>query len=153
MPATVFSCGTKFYGKRDFQTDGSFVTTEWIIVGFVPLIPLHTLRVRVEGQDGIIFPIVYRSTNYRVLAKSRPMLKQVVCVYAFVLFVAAWLRLACVNSWDAKLGYTGKIFVWWIMLCIPFVVPLALRFRARRHPKPAEHPERNAGFVCSADEA
>jgi hypothetical protein len=153
MPATVFSFGTKFYGKRDFQTDGSFVTTEWIIAGFVPLIPLHTLRVRVEGEQGLIFPIRYSSTDYRVLAKGRPQLKQVLYIYGFVLFVAAWLRLACENSWDAHLGPNSRIVIAWIMFCVPFVLPWILRFRAWRNPKPAEFPQKNAGFVCSADEA
>src|SRR5262245_41757667 len=118
MPATVFSCGTKFYGKRDFQSDGSFVTTEWIIAGYVPLIPLHTLRVRVEGEQGLIFPIVYRSTDYRVLAKGRPQLKQVLYIYGYVLFVVGWLRLACVNKWDARLSPNGRIVVAWIMFVI-----------------------------------
>src|ERR1700693_4271609 len=33
-------CGTSVYGKRDFDRDGSFVTTKWFVAFFVPVIPL-----------------------------------------------------------------------------------------------------------------
>src|SRR5258708_2935186 len=32
--------GTKIYGKRDFESDGSFLTTKWIVFFWIPLIPL-----------------------------------------------------------------------------------------------------------------
>lgn len=33
------------YGERDYWPDGSFVTTEWFVVAWVPLIPICSKRV------------------------------------------------------------------------------------------------------------
>lgn len=49
MPYTFFGIGTAFIGKRDFGTDGSFVTTEFKTV-VLPLYPIRTDRV-VEGAS------------------------------------------------------------------------------------------------------
>jgi hypothetical protein len=44
MPYTFFGIGTQFIGKRDFGSDGSFVTTEFK-TAMLPLYPLNTFRV------------------------------------------------------------------------------------------------------------
>jgi len=46
MPASFYGIGSTFYGKRDFREDGSYITTEWLIVVGIPLIPLRSFRVR-----------------------------------------------------------------------------------------------------------
>ena len=33
------------HGKRDFEQDGSYVTTEWVSLLWLPLLPFRTLRV------------------------------------------------------------------------------------------------------------
>ena len=38
------------YGKRDFERDGSYVTTEWISLAWLPFIPFRSLRV-MDGMD------------------------------------------------------------------------------------------------------
>jgi len=38
------------YGKRDFEADRSYVTTEWISIASLPLIPFRSLRV-VDAVD------------------------------------------------------------------------------------------------------
>jgi len=49
MPWTFNSVGTKYCGRRDEGADGSYVTTEFVVVGHIPLVPLHTWRVRPSG--------------------------------------------------------------------------------------------------------
>ncbi len=49
MPSTLNGIGTKFYGQRDFSPDGSYITTEWFVFIYIPLIPLKSLRVRYQG--------------------------------------------------------------------------------------------------------
>ena len=45
MAFTYNGIGKMLYGQRDFLADGSFITTEWFVVLFVPVIPLRSLRV------------------------------------------------------------------------------------------------------------
>jgi hypothetical protein len=45
--------GTKVYGKRDFRTDSSFVTTKWITFLWVPLVPLRSMRVKPIDTSGV----------------------------------------------------------------------------------------------------
>jgi len=50
MPSHVNGIGTIYYGASDRQPDRSFVTTEWFTLLYVPLIPLHSWRVRYRGE-------------------------------------------------------------------------------------------------------
>jgi len=45
MAASINGVGTTFYGRADEDDDGSYVVTEWIILVYVPLIPLGSRRV------------------------------------------------------------------------------------------------------------
>jgi hypothetical protein len=49
MPSTFNGVGTKFCGRRDEGADGSYVTTEFFVVGNIPLVPLRSWRVRPSG--------------------------------------------------------------------------------------------------------
>lgn len=71
-------CGTGLYGKREFEQDGSFVTTKWFMVLFVPVFPLASMRVKVIEHGYLV-------------RKQRPCLKQIACVYTYflLLFLAA----------------------------------------------------------------
>ena len=55
MPLTVFGIGTKEYGKRDVLPDGSFLTTKFYVVFYIPLWPVETRRIEIQTaaeQDG-----------------------------------------------------------------------------------------------------
>jgi len=39
--------GTRYYGATDHRPDGSFVTTKWLLVFWMPVWPLCSLRVKV----------------------------------------------------------------------------------------------------------
>jgi len=45
MGLIVHGIGLTTYGQRDFWPDGSFVTTEWFVLAWVPLIPICSKRV------------------------------------------------------------------------------------------------------------
>ncbi len=51
MAGSVNGIGTTFYGQSEFDSDGSFVTTKWFVIGFLPLIPLSSTRVRGAGAE------------------------------------------------------------------------------------------------------
>ncbi|MGB3691413.1 MAG: hypothetical protein WBG70_07370 [Spirulinaceae cyanobacterium] len=65
MPFSINGIGTNFYGKREFNQDGSYVTTEWIIFIFFPIVPLRSFRVfpRRITEKFLFFPV----DKYRVL--------------------------------------------------------------------------------------
>lgn len=64
MPFTFNGIGTKYYGKREKAEDGSYVTTNWIVFLYVPLIPLGSYRVRPLGEGKHL--AVYDSQQYAV---------------------------------------------------------------------------------------
>jgi len=89
---------SQLYGKRDFRSDGSFVTTKWIIFMWVPLVTLRSMRVKplntpeVEHLGASLFLLalfghlpVKLSRKYEVQSTTRPVLMQVIHVYAFML--------------------------------------------------------------------
>ena len=138
---SVNGTGTRVYGKRDFWTDGSFVTTKWITFLWVPLIPLRSLRVRpldtseVDHLGASIllaflgFLALESSGKYEVQSDTRPVLMQVLQVYAFVLaLVFAWWNL----SRNTDLARTG-------LLCAILAAPFVLRAIARRNATDPPH--------------
>jgi hypothetical protein len=86
MARTKIGCGTTFYGAKDRdQLDNSFITTEWIVVFFIPIIPLGSLRVISDGSGNIF------NTQYFVLKDNFTDYKQIFYTYlisAISLFIA-----------------------------------------------------------------
>lgn len=59
MPYAFNGVGTTYYGNRDPEPDGSYITTEWLVVGYVPLLPLRSFRVLLTEEAHYA---VYRSS-------------------------------------------------------------------------------------------
>ena len=49
MPSRYNGIGTRFIGARQPASDGSYVTTKFFVVGFFPILPLGSFRVRPTG--------------------------------------------------------------------------------------------------------
>lgn len=64
MPYTLNGIGTKYYGRREAGPDGSYVTTEWIVLIYLPLIPIGSFRVCPTGKS--TNAIVYNSQQFMV---------------------------------------------------------------------------------------
>jgi hypothetical protein len=45
MPFSVNGIGTTYYGKRDIHDNGSYITTEWFIFVYLPIVPIGSFRV------------------------------------------------------------------------------------------------------------
>jgi hypothetical protein len=45
MPHSVNGIGTAYYGKRDVRENGSYITTEWVIFLYLPIVPVASFRV------------------------------------------------------------------------------------------------------------
>jgi hypothetical protein len=64
MPYTLNGCGTKYYGQRELMSDGSYITTEWIVFVYIPLIPIGSFRVLPTGKSS--YYIIGNSSEYLV---------------------------------------------------------------------------------------
>ena len=139
--SSVNGTGTRIYGKRDFRTDGSFVTTKWVTFSWVPLVPLRSMRVKPLDPSGVdhlgasillafVGLLALKSSGkYAVLSETRPVLMQVLHVYAFVFaLVFAWWNLAR-NTTLVSAG----------LLCVVLASPLVLRAIARRNAAEPPH--------------
>jgi hypothetical protein len=45
MPYTLNGTGTRYYGEREHDIGGTYITTKWIVVLGIPLLPLSSWRV------------------------------------------------------------------------------------------------------------
>ena len=79
--------GTALYGRRDYLLDRSFVTTEWVTIGYVPIIPLISKRISYTRLDP--FHSYDRGGHY--IVETMPLnMRQVTSVYGWVASLVAW---------------------------------------------------------------
>ncbi len=137
MAFTLNGIGTRWYGRRDFRTDGTYVTTEWFVVLYVPIVPLRSLRMKYKGMaESRWFPGWYPPReSFAVYEKTLPNWKQVLYTYAYLAFYTAWVYLI----WKATLAMFPRAFhtaLGVIPACavclIPAAIPELLRFYAVR---------------------
>lgn len=121
---TLQGTGAKVYGKRDFAADGSYLTTRWFVLSLIPLVPLATFRVRRVRRWS---PLENWNDSHEILMRSKPMLKQVLFVYAYLLGLAGTLYLLRFD-WMRAL----------IACCLLLPVPFILRRYARANMALAE---------------
>jgi hypothetical protein len=131
MPSSFNGIGTTYYGQRDFRTDGTYVTTEWIIFFYVPIMPLHSVRLRYTWTGTPKIPIG-SVENYLVYEKTYPNGKQVLFTYGLFIGSLGWSFLIL---WTAATYLpTGHHFFAVVAppLALPFFVPYILRYLAKR---------------------
>jgi hypothetical protein len=90
--------GTELIGARDCKPDGSFLTTKWIILFWVPLIPLKSLRIRHVGPRR---PRLFGgwSSGHVVCSEHSIDIRQVALTYAFMaLFFVGWAVLELLHA-------------------------------------------------------
>src|SRR5581483_4302989 len=114
MPFTFNGLGTKLYGARDFYPDGSYVTTEWFVIAYVPIVPLKSMRIR--SAEGGQYYGLYNSSRFYVLEKTRISGRQALFVYAwFAAFLSA-------------VAYAFPFTIWWhgipgaLLLPVPWLL-------------------------------
>jgi hypothetical protein len=127
------------YGRCDFRADGSYVTTLWFVIFYLPLIPIRSLRMRRTGE--VKYYGIQPRSVIEVLEKTKPHRKQVLRTYALfatglVIFFTAAIDHA---FW---LAFPGAILV---------VLPWLLRKRAMERVKAAVARDR-LGFSAETAE-
>jgi hypothetical protein len=79
--------GSTFYGQSDFEQDGSFVTTKWFIVGFFPVFPLGSARLRYLDSTGI--PFLSRESSFDMVEDLPIQWLQVLKTWIYTIFIIA----------------------------------------------------------------
>lgn len=134
MPFSINGFGTTFYGERDYCENGSFVTTEWITAGFMPVFPLRSLRVARSQQNVAL--ILYTSEGYYILEKVPLCWPQVFSTYAFLLCGVLWLAAIAIALIKSPINWEQYgipfVFLGLFAAAIPFFVLLWLRSRSQK---------------------
>ena len=63
MPLSINGVGTKYYGELARALDNSYITTEWLIICYIPLFPLGSYRVRHTGE--LVDYLFFTSEQYK----------------------------------------------------------------------------------------
>lgn len=129
MPFTFNGVGTSLYGARDFRPDGSYITTEWLVFIYAPVLPLKSMRIIATGNNRNYF--FYASTGYRILERTKLNIHQVFSVYL-------WFAVVACSIWSAV-----GLGTWWLTIpCIlAFGAPWFLRRRAIKRMQEKWHRE------------
>lgn len=131
MPTSINGFGTKFLGETDFHQNGSYVTTKWIYIFWIPVFPLESLRVREIGGFEIIG---FADLQYTVLENFPALhMKQVLSVYLFVAGLIMWIAFGFWTSLNFSTFSTGLAPLLWV-LGLPLIasIPFILRYRAKK---------------------
>ncbi|MDR1792608.1 MAG: hypothetical protein LBR36_04100 [Bacteroidales bacterium] len=78
--------GTTLYGHADKRSDGSYVATKWIIIFFVPIIPLGSYRI--FSKEGNFFSF-HKEYRLKPVALNK---KQVLKTYLLLLGIVLLLK-------------------------------------------------------------
>jgi hypothetical protein len=129
LPTSFRGIGTRFFGKRDFRPDGTFLTTEFSVLGNLPVLPIRSVRVRYLGVRRNPAEPERRGRLYEIHQETKPNWIQVAYVYAYVVFVVWWLFFfgrrcdSFTKNLDEKLGALTIVvgFIW------PAFIPSVMR--------------------------
>jgi hypothetical protein len=86
MAFVVHGIGTMAYGERDYWPDGSFVTTEWFVVAWLPIVPLCSKRISYSRNSDYA---TYDTGGYWVYETMAVDRKQALFVYGWFAAVLA----------------------------------------------------------------
>ena len=124
--------GTSIYGTCDFHSNGSFITTSWLTLFWIPVFPFESMRLGKVGSRSVTGKTVWTShylgyffswkTKYWLYSEEPINQKQVLCVYTFVF--ALVLAVLSANYISPRVSA--------LLFCSVCTVPWALRKLASR---------------------
>jgi hypothetical protein len=132
MPFTFNGIGTALYGKREFQPNGSYITTEWFVLAYVPVLPIGSKRIVNTGKNDVVY------NSYVILERTPINIRQVLSVYAWwaVVVGSIWAAIELDAGWPCVAGFL-ILFAPWILrkLAIKWMVRDFERLRAGLPPE------------------
>jgi hypothetical protein len=132
MAFVFHGIGTMVYGERDYWPDGSFVTTEWFVVAYAPVVPIISKRISYTRNSDYA---IYDGSGYFVYETLPLDRKQVIFVYAWV--AATILPLVVWGAFQERLGRMlgdedRAAGLCLLISAVAFVYPYFLRRWAKR---------------------
>lgn len=98
-PWSFVGCGTRFYGVTNRQPDGSFVTTEWFSLFYIPLVPIQSYQViHLGNMPDFEGTVLATTSDYSILKCLNLDYRHVLMVYGFMLSFIIVLVLLNVTS-------------------------------------------------------
>ena len=127
MQVTIHGIGTAIYGERDYWPYGSFVTTEWAVLAWIPIFPTFSKRISYAQTSPYA---TYDASGYYVHETTAPNLKQVLFVYGWFACLIG-LFVAFGMSQDELARIVGDedraAALWFVALGIVIALPYGLR--------------------------
>lgn len=124
--SSINGFGTTFYGECDYQSDGSYISTYWLILAFIPMIPLYSARILYSENAR------FSTTRQYQYEKIPIHWQQVIRIWAFVgTLVVGYL--ACV-MWLEQASISEPIRVS-LLIAYPIIMlllPSFLRYQAKK---------------------
>jgi hypothetical protein len=136
MQFQIHGTGTALYGRRDYLLDRSFVTTEWVTIGYLPIVPLISKRISFTRLD----PFHARDISGHYIVAVLPLnKKQVWSVYAWVASLVTWFIIAAYfkETLTRRIGDDDKTAGWLLgflaaILAAPYLLRRLAAWRASR---------------------
>jgi hypothetical protein len=136
MAYSINGIGTQCYGERDFRSDGSYVTTKWFTILYVPVFPLQSWRVKYQGAGEARWNLSLGSSDtYSIYEKRLPDWRQVSCTYGYMALLVLWtyaVGTAAFTFFPKALNNALYVFLIFAFCTIPVPTPWILRHFARR---------------------
>jgi len=141
MAATFKGVGTVYYGEADRREDGTFLSTEFVCVAFLPIWPLCTRRLRRKAQEnrGITMPV--HEEPYDTIERLPIAWHQVARVYIFIICAFLWYSYSIPKVRPGG-GLIGKepdgktmlfgVLAFTVVLLLPFLYVYLVRWLAWR---------------------
>jgi len=97
-PSSYIGCGTMFYGALGREGDGSFITTLWFCILFIPLIPIQSYRVIRSHESSDWQGVIITTRKYFFIKEALTLNAfQLIITYGFFLSFVA-LAIIMINS-------------------------------------------------------
>jgi hypothetical protein len=119
---TFNGIGTTFYGQGKFESDQSFITTKWFVLGFFPLFPLGSARVIYLGSSGV--PFLSRSAEFEVVEALPIQWIQVLMTWIYAVFIITWVI--------GLLASNKPPFLKVVLIALGIFLPFIIRWMQKR---------------------
>ncbi len=134
MPTSINGFGTAYYGERDFHADGSYITTEWTILGHIPILPLRSHRLLRNIHQDQNF-IIYTSESYIIIETTSWNRPQVIATYGFMLCFVFWIIVLIWLLAIFNVSWFGHSYVFFGIVMAMATPPFVVLFYLRRRDK------------------
>ena len=89
MPGTIIGIGMIFYGESRHRPDGSYLTTKWFSIFYVPIFQLKSYRVMRNPEEDVNL-LFYMQEGLIGYEQTGICWKQVLETYGFFLLCVLW---------------------------------------------------------------